>query len=152
MHAELRKTANAAGFTEEDQTLLILPYGAEDITRILAALEKPHSIDTLVSVLTICIIPAPIVTIRELVDLVLKPGGQLLMYEHVLSERSDVAWWQKFWTPLWRVAFDGCCLDRPTHRWIQEMDVWETKALWGKEGEDEENLWWHQVGKFVKRA
>jgi hypothetical protein len=40
------------------------------------------------------------------------------LHEHVLSHRSDVAWWQKFWTPFWRMIVDGCRLDRPTHLWL----------------------------------
>ncbi|KAF7789147.1 hypothetical protein EIP86_000084 [Pleurotus ostreatoroseus] len=151
MHNEIRKSAAKAGFTEESNTLLILSCGAEDIPKIMSALEKPQCVDTLIFILTLCSIPEPAATIRALVDQVLKPGGQLLMYEHVLSPRSDVAWWQKFWTPLWRVAFDGCCLDRPIHLWIQDMNTWESKELSAKEGEDEENLWWHQVGRFVKK-
>lgn len=152
MHDEIRKAAEKAGYTEQANTLLILPYGAEESPKILSALEKPQSVDTLIFILTVCSIPEPAATTRALVEHILKPGGQLLMYEHVLSPRSDVAWWQRFWTPLWRVVFDGCCLDRPTHLWIQNMDAWESKQLWGKEGEDEENLWWHQVGRFVKKA
>ncbi|KAJ3555453.1 hypothetical protein NM688_g2567 [Phlebia brevispora] len=145
MHDKIRKSAAKAGLTEETNTLLVLPYGAEDIPQILDALGGPHSVDTLVSILTLCSIPSPSSTIRELVEHVLKPGGQFLIYEHVLSPRNDVAWWQRLWTPVWRVAFDGCCLDRPTHLWIQDMDFWDTKELWGKDGEDEENLWWHQL-------
>ena len=152
MHEEIRKVSADSGYSEADGTLVVLPYGAQDIPQIVDALGAPHSVDTLVSILTICSIPSPANTMKELVDLVLKPGGQLLFYEHVLSPRSDVAWWQRLWTPIWRTAFDGCCLDRPTHLWLKEMDVWESKEMWGKPGEDEENLWWHQVGKFVKRS
>ncbi|THH01968.1 hypothetical protein EW026_g806 [Hermanssonia centrifuga] len=150
MHDEIRKRSTTAGFTEASGTLQILSYGAEDISLIVSALEKPQSVDTLVSILTLCTIPAPAITTRALVDQVLKPGGQFLFYEHVLSPREDVARWQRFWTPIWRRAFDGCCLDRPTHLWLKEMNVWDSKEFWGKEGEEEENLFWHQVGKLIK--
>jgi hypothetical protein len=93
---------------------------------------------------------------------VLKPGGQVLFYEHVLSPRADVAWWQRFWTPLWGIFLDGCRLDCPTHLDISEMKdvgagaeavgMWEEGKTWGKPGEEEENLWWHQAGRFVKHA
>ena len=152
MFDEIRKSAAAAGFTEDDETFQLLPYGAEDIPQIISALGGPHTVDTLVSILTICSIPDPVKTITDFADLVLKPGGQLLFYEHVLSPREDVAWWQRLWTPMWSTAFDGCCLDRPTHLWVKDLDVWESEELWGKADEDEENLWWHQVGKFVKRS
>lgn len=150
MHSEIRQRANAAGWTEGEGTLVILPYGAEDVATIMSALEGPHSVDTIISILSLCSVPDPKKTICMLVDLVLRPGGQLLFYEHVLSPRVDVRWWQQFWTPLWRHAMDGCCLDRPTHEWIKQMDVWSKGELWGLPDESEEHLWWHRVGKFVK--
>jgi len=161
MHAKIRSVANAAGFTEEDGTLLILSCGAEDAETIVSAVGNGIStprVDTLISIMTLCTVPSPKSTISSLVSDVLKPGGQILFYEHVLSHRSDVAWWQRFWTPIWTLAFDGCKLDRPTHLWLQQQStddgrsVWGETELWGKEGEDEEDLFWHQVGKFVKRV
>ncbi|KAG1744948.1 uncharacterized protein EDB91DRAFT_1328250 [Suillus paluster] len=143
MHARLRSTAFAAGYSEEAGTLLILTCGAEDISTILLSLPSPHPpIDTLISVLTICSIPSPQSTIAALITEVLKPGGQMLFYEHVLSDRKDVVWWQRFWTPLWSTMFDGCRMDRPSHRWIEDVGGWE--------GETDENLFWHRVGRLVK--
>ena len=104
------------------------------------------------AILTLCSSPKPENVIKEFIDIVLKPGVQLLFYEHVLSPRKDVAWWQRLWTPIWRTAFDGCCLDRPTHLWIKGLDIWETTDFWGKPGEDAENIWWHQTGRCVKKA
>lgn len=85
----------------------------------------------------------------------------MLFYEHVLSPREDVAWWQRFWAPLWSVPFDGCRLDRPSHLFAERMmatassgdqvSMWSRQELWGKDGEPEENLFWHRVGRFVKR-
>ena len=151
MHTEIRALAASKGFTEEAGTLLVVPYGAEDISLVLSALGGPRSVDTLISILTLCSIPEPERTLAALVEDVLKPGGTFLFYEHVLSPREDVAWWQRFWTPLWKCAFDGCCLDRPTHVWIGKMDAWEEASVWGKPDEPEEHLFWHRVGKFVKK-
>ncbi|KAF9033623.1 S-adenosyl-L-methionine-dependent methyltransferase [Panaeolus papilionaceus] len=163
MHAQIRARAHEAGFFESDGRLLILDCGAEDVNSILAALDEP-SVDTIVSVLTLCTVPEPEKTISGLVSDVLKPGGQLLYYEHVKNPREDVVWWQRFWTPIWSLAFDGCRLDRPTDKWIMglrreggdgsveaEGSMWREWREWGKEGEDPENLFWHSTGKFVKR-
>ncbi|KAH8085476.1 S-adenosyl-L-methionine-dependent methyltransferase [Cristinia sonorae] len=150
MHKEIRARANDAGFSEEDGTLIILSYGAQDVVQICASLGD-NTVDTLISVLTLCSIPSPEHTVKNLVGHVLKPGGTFLFYEHVRNPLEDVAWWQWFWTPLWKTAFDGCRLDRPTHLWIDAMPVWETSEIWGKEGEDEESLFWHRVGRFVKK-
>ena len=61
-----------------------------------------------------------------------------------------------------QLCFDGCVLDQPTDRYVRDLaDVWEPfpgedaagrMGIWGKEGEDDENLWWHQVGRLVKRV
>lgn len=153
MHSEIRKSANAAGFMEQDGTLLILGCGAQDTQAILeltANLGQLHPIDTIVSFLTLCTIPNPEQTMTALVRDVLAAGGTLVFYEHVLSHRHDVAWWQRFWTPIWKIFFDGCRLDRPTHLWIERMGGWKEEAVWGKEGESEENIFFHRIGKFVK--
>jgi SAM-dependent methyltransferase len=152
MHAEIRKFANAAGFTEEAGTLVLIAYGAEDISLIISALGGPHTVDTIISILALCGVPEPQATMKALSEQVLKPGGQFLFYEHVRSRRADIAWWQRFWTPIWRCAFDGCCLDRPTDIWLENLGIWQSKDLWDLEGEPEGSLFGHKGGKLVKAA
>ncbi|KAI3608038.1 phospholipid methyltransferase [Moniliophthora roreri] len=164
MHPLIRQKANDAGYTESDGSLIILSCSAEDVTSILKLVDRgSHPVDTIISILTLCTIPAPEQTMQKLVRDVLRPGGQVLFYEHVLSPRHDVAWWQRFWAPIWEVLFDGCRLDRPSHVWIgglQDIDVgetgnklsvWKGGQSWGKPGESAENLWWHQAGRYVKK-
>ncbi|OCH85082.1 hypothetical protein OBBRIDRAFT_798538 [Obba rivulosa] len=152
MHVEIRKLANKAGFTEEADTLVILPYGAEHTASIASALGGPLSVDTIISVLSLCSIPKPEETIRRVVEELLKPGGQFLFYEHVLSPRADIAWWQRFWTPIWSKALDGCSLDRPTHVWVRRATKWDVEETWGTADDPEDHLFCHQVGRFVKAA
>ena len=157
MHAEIRTRANAAGYTEAKGTLTILSCGAEEVVKILQAVDH---VDTIISILTICSIPKPRENLTGLVKQVLKPGGQVLYYEHVQSPLSDVAWWQALWSPIWAIWFDGCRMDRPTHIWMKEMvdvhvhgkevGMWKEQEMWGKEGEEMEHLFWHQSGRFVK--
>jgi hypothetical protein len=152
MHAELRRVASAAGYSEDAGTLLILSCGAEDISTILSSLPASHPpIDTLLLVLTVCSIPKPQAIVYTLITEALKPGGQVLFYEHVLSDRKDVAWWQRFWTPIWGIAFDGCHLDRPTHRWIEDVGGWVKGegGVWEK-GSEPEDLLFFRLGRFVK--
>ncbi|KAJ6491568.1 S-adenosyl-L-methionine-dependent methyltransferase [Mycena vulgaris] len=155
MHAQLRVKAHAAGFSEADGSLLVLTCGAEDPVSILSS--TGGKVDTIISALTLCTVPAPQATLRALVQDVLAPGGTLLFYEHVLSPRADVAWWQRFWTPVWRRVFDGCCLDRPTHLWIKELadengdSLWAEGSVWNPSEWDEEHLFWRQLGRFVKK-
>ncbi|KAJ7595524.1 hypothetical protein C8J56DRAFT_922531 [Mycena floridula] len=161
MHQGLRQLANSAGYLESDGSLVILSCGAEDTSTIIEALGAP--VDTIISVLTLCSVPRPEQTIKALVRDVLKPGtGQILFLEHVLNTREDIAWWQSFWTPMWKVFFDGCNLDRPTNVWIEEMmetldngemiSMWDEGSCWGNSGQDEETLFMHRMGRFVKKA
>jgi len=150
MHDEIRRAAHEAGFSEASGTLVILSCGAEDTTTILTSLGGYQPVHTLVSVLTLCSIPEPRETIKSLATEVLKPGGQVLIFEHVRNPLPRIAKWQTFWSPFWAVAFDGCRLDRPSHEWIQEVGGWVSEDLTGVEGEDKDHLFLHRVGKFVK--
>ncbi|KAH7925389.1 S-adenosyl-L-methionine-dependent methyltransferase [Leucogyrophana mollusca] len=150
MHDKIRHIAHAAGYDESSKSLTILSCGAEDLTEILSTLGERHSADVIISVRAMCSVPSPEKTIRALADEVLKPGGQFLFFEHVLSARADVAWWQRFWTPLWLLAFDGCHLDRPTHLWVEAVGGWREQKVWGLPDEGEEHLFWHRLGRFVK--
>ncbi|KAF9481493.1 hypothetical protein BDN70DRAFT_876286 [Pholiota conissans] len=171
MHPHIRAQADDAGFHEADGTLIILSCGAEDTKAILSTLalasptennSQPSAapVDTIVSILTLCTVPDPERTVANMVRDVLKPGGQFLMYEHVLSARSDVAWWQRFWAPLWSVGFDGCRMDRASDVLMRNLKLkdedgknvgaWREMRLWRKEGEDEENLFFHSIGRFIR--
>ena len=172
MHNHIRAKANEAGFHESDGTLIILSLGAQDTHSILSSLSSQQQqqqpkqqqlppVDTILSVLTLCTVPDPQRTISNLVRDLLKPGGQLLYFEHVLSPRPDVAWWQHFWAPVWACAFDGCRMDRPSDVWIRDLkiggsdsdersNVWMEWNIWDYPGENEECLFRHSLGKFVK--
>ncbi|PPQ85970.1 hypothetical protein CVT25_001669 [Psilocybe cyanescens] len=171
MHDRIRSQANEAGFHESDGTLVILSCGVEEPLKILSNLSISSSsskqaakltsaplVDTIVSVLTLCSVPEPQKSATRLVQDVLKSGGQLLIYEHVLSTREDIQWWQRFWAPVWACAFDGCRIDRPTDVWVSEIkdredkekSIWRELDLEKKEAETEETLFGHSVGRFVK--
>ena len=59
------------------------------------------SFDTVVTVCTFCSVPRPVVGLRELYW-VLKPGGQLLMFEHVRSKIGPFGIFLDLMTPLSR--------------------------------------------------
>lgn len=156
MHDEIRTKAAVAGFSEEAGNLLLLSYGAQDTGLIASALGGPHTVDTLIAIHALCSVPSPETTIPTMVDEILKPGGTMLFFEHVRHRRSDVAWWQRFWTPVWRVFFGGCELTHPTDAIIEGMDVWQEKDISGVEREgtegDEENLFVCSVGRLTKAS
>lgn len=168
MHPFIRQAADVHGYSEADGSLIILSCGAEDSACILsslasAGLTKPRPVDTIISILTLCSVPNPRRTIHHLVRDVLKSGGELLMFEHVLNPREDVQWWQRVWAPIWAVLFDGCRMDRDTDVILKSLELesgndnniqenaWKEWKTWGKEGESEECLFWHCSGRFIKK-
>lgn len=71
------------------------------------------SLDTVVSTLVLCTVADPEATLRE-IRRVLRPGGQLLLIEHV---RSDVRWralLQRILRRPWSSFACGCRCDQPT--------------------------------------
>lgn len=86
------------------------------------AMELPFedgSFDAVVSALVLCSVPDQAHALAEL-RRVLRPGGELRIFEHVRSERAWVAAVQRIATPLWRIPGDGCRLDRDTDRAVRE--------------------------------
>ncbi|MHB1548763.1 MAG: class I SAM-dependent methyltransferase [Acidimicrobiales bacterium] len=70
------------------------------------------SVDTVVCTLVLCSVDDPHATLSEL-RRVLRPGGQLLVLEHVRGEGRR-ARWQDLVTPLWRRIGAGCHPNRDT--------------------------------------
>lgn len=65
-------------------------------------LDYPDScVDTVVTVCTFCSVPKPVAGLRELLR-VLKPGGQMLMFEHVRSQIGPFGILLDLMTPLSR--------------------------------------------------
>ena len=75
--------------------------------------------DTVVGTLVFCTIPDPAEALREAAR-VCRPGGKLLLFEHVLHRRAALAALQHALTPAWRRLCDGCRLNRDTVRLVRE--------------------------------
>ena len=78
----------------------------------VCALDYPDdTFDTIATICTFCSVPKPIAGLREL-HRVTKPGGQILMFEHVRSHIGPLGLMQDLMTPLTRRA--GPDLNRDT--------------------------------------
>jgi ubiquinone/menaquinone biosynthesis C-methylase UbiE len=71
-----------------------------------------ESFDVVVSAFMLCSVVDPSAVLAE-AQRVLKPGGRLVLLEHVLAE-GPMARWQERLTPLHRKLFGNCHLNRDT--------------------------------------
>lgn len=69
------------------------------------------TVDTVVSTFTMCTIPG-IEKALTGVRRVLRPGGQLIFFEHGMSPDSRVRKWQRRVEPFFKLAFEGCHVTR----------------------------------------
>lgn len=76
--------------------------------------------DTVVATLVFCTIARPEVAMSE-VSRVLKPGGLLLMLEHVRSRSAILGAVQDALTPIQRIVAAGCHLNRPTQSLVGDQ-------------------------------
>ena len=77
------------------------------------------SFDTVVNTLVMCTVGDPL---RALVEVrrVLRPSGELRMYEHVRYDHAFGAFWQDLITPVWRWFAAGCHPNRDVASFVRE--------------------------------
>lgn len=80
---------------------------------------QPGSLDYVISTLVLCTIPDPKKAIQNYKKW-LKPGGQLIVLEHIKSESQFYGGLQEILNPVWKGLADGCNLNRHTDQYILE--------------------------------
>ena len=75
--------------------------------------------DCVVTTWTLCSIPDPKAALVEM-RRVLKPGGRYLFVEHGRAPHASTARWQDRVNPLWRWIADGCNINRPIDRVVED--------------------------------
>ncbi|KAH7345671.1 hypothetical protein B0J17DRAFT_640745 [Rhizoctonia solani] len=151
MHDQIYKMANKCGFSAERGEVIVLGCGAEDLGKIKEAVVKTGKADTVISILTLCSIKDAGKVMGRLLDEVLRPGGEVLWLEHVKSPVAKVSFWQKVFSPIWGLTFDGCRMCQDTVRILLTATKWSETYMWDIPGEDQEDsLLFHQIGRFVK--
>jgi SAM-dependent methyltransferase len=134
LHPMLTLKANDAGFEGKYQ---ILGCGAEPQSLIPALAKEgllkggAEIFDEIVSIRVLCGVPNVKETVKGLYRL-LKPGGRLIVMEHVVCRGSAVARSLQaayMWIGGWRFWMGGCCLDRDTERAIREAGLWSKAEL-----------------------
>jgi len=136
MHAELRINAEKTGFRDKYE---IIAAGAE-VDSLIPALAKKKLLqnygenksdsaaifDTVVCCRVLCGVPRPAQTVEGLYRC-LKPGGRMLICEHVVNPWPNSGALvgfilQKVYMLLgWPYFIGGCCLDRDTEKLLRDV-------------------------------
>lgn len=82
LHDALRNNIKKHGLSD---VYTIVPCGVEDLEKLREYGVVLGSVDTVISIQVLCSVPKPAATMRDLYQM-LKPGGQMVVYEHVKSE------------------------------------------------------------------
>lgn len=85
--------------------------------------------DTVVGTLVFCTIPDPVAALRE-IRRVCKPGGKLVLFEHVKMEHPALGLLQEGLTPIWKRMCGGCHLNRNTLRLVEEAGFRILRTEW----------------------
>ena len=135
LHAKLAAKANDARFGSKYH---ILGCGAEPQS-LIPALAKEGLLndgsegffDEIVSIRVLCGVPYAKETVDGLYGL-LKPGGRLIIMEHVVCKSSTIARGLQaayMWICGWQFWMGGCCLDRDTEKVLREAGSWSKVEL-----------------------
>lgn len=89
---------------------------------------QPNAFDAAVCTLVLCTVPQPAQVLSSLFNW-LKPGGQLLVIEHVQPHHWAKKACFKALQPLWGLLAEGCQLNRPTRQLIMQAGF---RPLWEK--------------------
>lgn len=82
-------------------------------------LIQTESLDAVVCTLVLCTVPEPEKALSNFMKW-LKPGGKLLILEHILSHHRAAAKLQNMINPAWEKFAEACQLNRPTDKFIKE--------------------------------
>ncbi|CAF9936152.1 hypothetical protein IMSHALPRED_010478 [Imshaugia aleurites] len=146
LHDALRRSVKKHGLSD---VYTIVPCGVEDLEKLREFDISSGSVDTVLSVQVLCSVPAPGEMVKELYRL-LRPRGQMIVYEHVKSEDYLSHLVQLVYNLVWPYALGNCHLNRPTEKYLLEAGSWSTIELETPKEEDAWTVLPRVSGRLVK--
>ena len=172
LHASLRENVKASGLTDVYE---IVPCAMEDVVGLEKCGIRLGSIDTVLSIQVLCSVADPDEMIRRLYAL-LKPGGQFLLYEHVMSKDVVSLMVQSMFDPtllaipfrslqyeranlvflalyniFWPFFIGNCHLNRNTQQIIMQAGDWGKIELMVPTSEDAWSIFPRIHGRLWKK-
>ena len=96
-------------------TLLEIGCGYPEMEKLI----EQASLDAVVCTLVLCTIPDPSKALEKF-NIWLKPGGKLVILEHIRSHHHARGKLQDMLNPVWKRVADGCNLNRPTDQLLTD--------------------------------
>ncbi|MCB1172391.1 MAG: class I SAM-dependent methyltransferase [Leptospiraceae bacterium] len=90
--------------------------------------QPAHTYDTIVATLVLCTVPDLERSLARLQDW-LRPGGRLLILEHIRSHKKRTALWQGMLRPAWACVGQGCQLNRATDQHLLQHAAFQQQEL-----------------------
>ena len=163
LHDALRSNVKKHGLSD---IYTIVPCGIEEFAKLKEYGIEPETVDTVMSVQVLCSVPKPEVLTKDLYRL-LKPAGQMIVYEHVKSEdyvsysiqclyslfhlfRTRADAYTVVYNLVWPYFLGNCHLDRTTEKYLLEAGSWSTIELDTPKEEDAWMLLPRVSGRLVK--
>jgi ubiquinone/menaquinone biosynthesis C-methylase UbiE len=130
MHQACRQAARAAGFVgadgEEEAAAFLRPMYCEQLApELFSASPASPPFDAALVTLVFCSVPDVQAALQAL-RRVVRPGGRLLLLEHVAADAQSspgTARLQRLLDPVWHWIGDGCSLTRDTRAALREAGV-----------------------------
>ncbi|TKY84584.1 hypothetical protein EX895_006486 [Sporisorium graminicola] len=130
-------------------TVIAAGLDADSRPKLVQAGIEPGSLDTVVLFQVLCSIPDPKAHLKYLQSL-LKPGGQIILFEHVASKHTLARLIQNLWAPIWSFNFGGCKLNRDSGDWLSAIGGWKHVEIQRPLYETSADLFPHAIGRLIK--
>ncbi|TIA60424.1 hypothetical protein D6C77_04170, partial [Aureobasidium pullulans] len=134
-----------------EEKYIVINAALEDQDVLTAYGIVEGSVDTVVCMQVLCSVPDARAAAKRIWKL-LKPGGQLVYWEHQGSSDGVTRWVQSHWNLIRKPLTGGCHLDRDIEDAIMSAGAWEIVEK-GRDGDDGYDLMprcWGRLRKPVE--